>query len=90
MNTKKKSATGARTVPVSKGPAQTADGEPKSAAERQMTRWAQAVQLFSGRNYAEALPLFNEAAKGPASHIADKARSYAQILAPRNCVPSAS
>ena len=38
-----------------------------------------AVRLFSQHKLAEARDRFVESAKGPASHIADKARSYIQV-----------
>ena len=44
-----------------------------------MKTWEQAVQLFTARHFGDACELFREAAKGPAAHIADKARSYLQI-----------
>jgi tetratricopeptide (TPR) repeat protein len=53
--------------------------EPQSASEVQLKIYEQAVQLFSQRKLAEALDRFLEVAKGPAHHIADKARSYAQV-----------
>ena len=37
------------------------------------------MQFFSRRSYADAAPLFREVAKGPAVHVADKARSYEEI-----------
>jgi len=53
--------------------------EPPSASEVQLKIYEQAVQLFSQRKLAEALDRFLEVAKGPAPHISDKARSYAQV-----------
>lgn len=58
--------------------------EPPRPGEIQLTVWNQAVQLFSKRRFEEALPLFQEAARGPAVHVADKARSYEQICQ-RHC-----
>jgi tetratricopeptide (TPR) repeat protein len=45
----------------------------------QLKIYEQAVQLFSQRKLAEARDRFLEVAKGPAPHISDKARSYAQV-----------
>ena len=53
--------------------------DPPSPLELQLKTWEQAVQLFTARHFAEACERFREAAKGPAAHIADKARSYLQI-----------
>jgi len=44
-----------------------------------MKTWDAAVRLFTRGKYEEAAELFREAAKGPAVHVADKARSYGQI-----------
>jgi tetratricopeptide (TPR) repeat protein len=53
--------------------------EPPSPVEIQLKLYDQAVHLFSQRKFAEACEMFVRIAKGPAPHIADKARSYAQI-----------
>jgi tetratricopeptide (TPR) repeat protein len=53
----------------------------RAALQLQMKQWEEAVQLFSQKKFAPAHARFSEAAAGPASHIADKARSYAQICA---------
>jgi Flp pilus assembly protein TadD len=53
--------------------------EPPSPLELQLKTWEQAVQLFTARHFGDACERFREAAKGPAAHIADKARSYLQI-----------
>ena len=53
--------------------------EPPNAFEVQLKTYEQAVQLFAQRKLAEARGLFLEVAKGPAPHISDKARSYAQV-----------
>jgi tetratricopeptide (TPR) repeat protein len=50
----------------------------------QLNTWNDAVQMFSQRRFEEALPLFREASRGPAVHVADKARSYEQICL-RHC-----
>jgi len=50
-----------------------------SAAETQLKKYEQAVQLFSQRKLAEARACFLEVSKGPAPHISDKARSYTQV-----------
>lgn len=54
-------------------------GPPLRAGDLQLKTWEAAVQLFSRRSYADAAPLFREAAQGPAVHVADKARSYEEI-----------
>jgi Tfp pilus assembly protein PilF len=53
----------------------------RAALQLQMKQWEGAVQLFSQKQFAAAQARFAEAAAGPAAHIADKARSYAQICA---------
>jgi tetratricopeptide (TPR) repeat protein len=56
--------------PVAEGP---------SPAKQQLTVYEQAVGLFSQRRLKDALAGFLRAAAGPDSHVADKARSYAQV-----------
>ena len=53
----------------------------RAALQTQMKQWEEAVGLFSQKKFAPAHARFVEAASGPAAHIADKARSYAQICA---------
>jgi tetratricopeptide (TPR) repeat protein len=53
----------------------------RAALQAQMKQWEDAVGLFSQKKFALAHSRFTEAAAGPAAHIADKARSYAQICA---------
>ncbi len=53
--------------------------EPPNASEVQLKTYEHAVQLFAQRKLAEAMERFLEVAKGPAPHISDKARSYAQV-----------
>jgi tetratricopeptide (TPR) repeat protein len=53
--------------------------EPLTPAKIQLKTYEEAVGLFSQRKLREALDRFREAAKGPDSHVADKARSYAQV-----------
>jgi len=45
----------------------------------QLKVYEHALQLFSQRKWAEARDRFLDALKGPAHHIADKARSYVQV-----------
>ncbi|HWE53427.1 MAG TPA: tetratricopeptide repeat protein [Bryobacteraceae bacterium] len=45
----------------------------------QLKIYEEAVSLFSQAKLPEALQRFLDAAKGPAPHISDKARSYAQV-----------
>jgi len=53
--------------------------EPPSPAKVQLKIYEEAVSLFSQRKLREALARFLEAARGPDAHVADKARSYAQV-----------
>jgi len=50
-----------------------------SAAELQLKAYENAVRLFSAGKLAEALLSFQQATSGPASHVADKARTYAEV-----------
>jgi len=72
----KKSAPAARNAAADKTAAAV---EPPNAFEVQLRTYEQAVQLFAQRKLAEARDRFLEVAKGPAPHISDKARSYAQV-----------
>jgi tetratricopeptide (TPR) repeat protein len=56
-----------------------ATAEPINLTARQLNTFEQAVHLFTKRQFTEACEGFREAAKGPAAHIADKARSYLRI-----------
>ncbi len=53
--------------------------EAPSASTAQLKSYEVAVQLFAQRKLPEARERFLEAAKGPAAHISDKARSYIQV-----------
>ena len=53
--------------------------EQPSASVLQFKAYEDAIGLFSKSRFAEAHQQFLAAAGGPASHIADKARSYAQV-----------
>jgi tetratricopeptide (TPR) repeat protein len=53
--------------------------EPPSPAKAQMRTYEEGVRLFSQGKLREALDSFIETAKGPEAHVADKARSYAQV-----------
>jgi hypothetical protein len=82
-----------KTPPEKTSPAKTSPAkktaavvEPPSAFEVQLKNYEQAVQLFSQRKLAEARVRFIEVAKGPAPHISDKARSYAQVCERRTSV----
>ena len=48
-------------------------------AQDQIRTFELALQSFGQRRFAEATTQFEHAMKGPASHVADKARSYAQV-----------
>jgi tetratricopeptide (TPR) repeat protein len=80
MTPKKKNHVAVNAPPSPRGqtPADTNESA-ANPAELQFRTWARAVQLFSERRYPEAAALFREAARGPAVHVADKARSYEQI-----------
>jgi tetratricopeptide (TPR) repeat protein len=82
MTKKKISVTGLKSTPTVKdaGTSNKATAiEPPSASAIQLKFYEHAVQLFSQRKLAEARDCFLEAAKGPAHHISDKARSYVQV-----------
>lgn len=53
--------------------------EGPSPVELQLKCYEQAVRLFAQRKLAEARDRFLDAARGPAAHISDKARSYIQV-----------
>jgi tetratricopeptide (TPR) repeat protein len=53
--------------------------DPPSPAKIQLGIYEEGVSLFSQRKLREAHTRFLEAAKGPDSHVADKARSYSQV-----------
>src|SRR5579863_2516958 len=78
--TKKKPAMGTSTKTPSK-PRNQAEAAPlsPSAAQLQMAAYEQAVNFFSKGQLPESVARFREAAKGPAPHISDKARTYVQI-----------
>lgn len=57
-------------------------------SEKQLIAWEHAMQLFTKRKFADACSAFREAAQGPASHIADKARSYLQICERQSSTPT--
>jgi tetratricopeptide (TPR) repeat protein len=85
MTKKKPSAMGTKSNGASQsGPAhKTVSVEPPSAYEKQLKAYEEGVQLFSQRKLHEACASFKEAAKGPAPHIADKARSYERVCEQR-------
>ena len=75
----KKKVTGAKTMVASKAAVKSAVQETVSPAALQLTAWGQAMQFFGQRKFSEARDRFREAAGGPDSQVADKARSYLQI-----------
>jgi tetratricopeptide (TPR) repeat protein len=82
MTKKKPSVTGTKGTLTSKvvdTGKQAITVEPPTPYEVQLKIFEHAVQLFSQRKLAEARDRFIEAAKGPAHHISDKARSYGQV-----------
>lgn len=56
-----------------------AASQARAALQSQMKAWEDGVRQFSLKKFSAAQAHFQEAASGPAAHIADKARSYAQI-----------
>lgn len=79
MIKKKISATATKTAAAAGTTASKNAPQGPSPAEVQLKQYEQAVQLFSQRKLADACRMFLEVAKGPAPHISDKARSYAQV-----------
>jgi tetratricopeptide (TPR) repeat protein len=82
MTRKKTGATGMKSAGSNgsgSGSERTSPAAGPTPAELQLKLYEQAVRLFTERRLEEACAAFLEAAKGPAPHIADKARSYAQI-----------
>lgn len=80
--TKKKPASGISAKAVSKAHSAASASqapEPPSASQLQLDAYEQAVGLFSKGRLPEARTRFLDAAKGPAPHISDKARSYVQV-----------
>jgi tetratricopeptide (TPR) repeat protein len=65
-----------------------AASQARAALQSQMKAWEEGVRQFSLKNFGAAHARFQEAAAGPASHIADKARSYAQICERRTNGPA--
>jgi tetratricopeptide (TPR) repeat protein len=60
----------------------------RAALQSQMKAWEDGVRQFSLKKFSAAQTHFREAAGGPAAHIADKARSYAQICERRMSGPA--
>jgi tetratricopeptide (TPR) repeat protein len=60
----------------------------RAALQSQMKSWEDGVRQFSLKKFSAAHVHFREAASGPAAHIADKARSYAQICERRTSAPA--
>ena len=90
MTKKKTSAPGKTSVPASRsaGVKKTVTTvEPPNASAIQLQNYEEAVQLFAQRKLTEARERFLEVAKGPAPHISDKARSYAQVCERRTNGP---
>jgi tetratricopeptide (TPR) repeat protein len=81
MTKKKIPVTGTKSTPAPKSTTSRKAGaiEPPSDLQVQLKLYEHAVQLFSQRKLSEARDCFLEAAKGPAHHISDKARSYVQV-----------
>lgn len=75
-------AKAAAPVPVKSAAAaalEAAASQARAALQSQMKAWEDGVRQFSLKKFSAAHAYFKEAASGPAAHIADKARSYAQI-----------
>jgi tetratricopeptide (TPR) repeat protein len=65
-----------------------AASQARAALQSQMKAWEEGVRQFSLKKFSAAHAHFREAASGPAAHIADKARSYAQICERRTNGPA--
>lgn len=65
-----------------------AASQARAALQSQMKAWEEGVREFSLKKFSAAHARFKEAAAGPAAHIADKARSYAQICERRTSGPA--
>lgn len=80
MTTRKRASASAVKAPSAGHPGNaSAPNQPQSAARAQMLAFEQAVRLFSERKFEQACELFATVVKGPASDVADKARSYYQV-----------
>jgi len=90
MIKKKTPVTGKTAVappPAMKAPAVKTAAKTITPSEKQLKAWEHAMQLFTQRKFTDACSDFREAAQGPASHIADKARSYLQICERQSTTP---
>jgi tetratricopeptide (TPR) repeat protein len=65
-----------------------AASQTRAALQSQMKAWEDGVRHFSLKKFSVARVHFTDAAAGPAAHIADKARSYAQICDLRTTGPA--
>jgi tetratricopeptide (TPR) repeat protein len=83
MTKKKTTAAGTKSAGASATMASRTMPDAPNPLETQLKLYEQAVHLFTQRKLPEAQAAFLDVAKGPAPHIADKARSYAQICARR-------
>ncbi len=84
MTKKKTSAAVTKSTSSADAPSKSSAGkavvaEAPSAFELQLKLYESAVQLFAQRKLSDAREQFLEVVKGPAPHISDKARSYAQV-----------
>lgn len=79
MTRKKISATETKKAAGENGGPAAGPAEAVTASALQLKTYETAVQLFAQRKLPEARECFLQAAKGPAAHIADKARSYIQV-----------
>ena len=82
MMTKKKAMSATAQANAGDPKANGAPGVPagnRSANDKQLSDYESALKLFAQRRYAEARELFGRAAAGPASNIADKARTHIQV-----------
>ena len=85
MTTKKKSTAPPikAAAAVKTAAAKAAAAAKPSAADLQLKAYETAVRQFSAGQLLDALSSFQEAKAGPASHIADKARTYAVVCTRR-------
>lgn len=68
-------------------PAQNRAANGPNPAHLQLKVYEQALALFTQGKFADARDGFTEAARGPAPHISDKARTYVQVCIRRTAMP---
>jgi hypothetical protein len=79
-NTKTKATAPApKAAPAVPTPVVVKTAEPPTPAQLQLQSFDRGVRAFSAQQWAEAKAALMEAEKGPASHVADRARGYLQV-----------